>query len=121
LYIVNLVFIFFDLQIHSILQLKNKSRKTKNASKITTNKEEVKKTKEIKVKTKKTRVKAKIIETSTRANARANARATIVVATTTTNKKRLLKSRKQFACTYVSFVFKTTLILLNCLLLFNNL
>jgi len=105
----------------SILQLKNKLKKTKNVNKITTNKRKIKKTKKIEMKTKETKIKAKIIKTSIEANAKTNAIATTTITTTTTNKKRLLKLYKQFACIYISFVLKTTSILLSCLLLFNNL
>jgi len=87
LYIVNYFFIFFNLQIYSILQLKNKFKKTKNTNKITTNKREVKKTKKVKIKT-------KITKANTKINAKANATKIATIATTTINKKRLLKLRK---------------------------
>ncbi len=106
----------------SILQLENKLRKTKSANKIITSKKEIKKTKEIKVKAKKTKIEAKIIKRNTRANTRANATTTtITTIITTTNRKYLLKLRKQFVCIYINFVFKTMSLLLSYLLLFNNL
>ena len=121
LYIVSFVSIFFDLQIYSILQLKNKSRKTKDANKTTTNRKEVEKAKKIEVKTRETKIEIKIIETSTEADAKTNAETIAITATTTVNKKYLLRLCRQFVCIYISFVFKTILILSSCLLLFNNL
>ena len=119
MYIVNFVFIFFNSQVRSISQSKSKSKRAKNANKIITNKKKVKRAKKIKVKaretkvkTRETKVKAKTTRKSTKVNAKANATTTTTIATTTTNKKRLLRLCKQFACTYISFVFKTTLILL---------
>jgi len=120
LYIVSFVSIFFNLQIYSILQSKSRLRRARNVGKITIDKKEVEKAREIEAKAREARVEARIIEKSIEANVRANA---IVVATTTTttiNKKRLLKLRKQFVCIYISLIFKTTLILLSYLLLFNN-
>jgi len=65
-----------------------------------------------------TKVKAR----RTRVDAKANAKATTTTTTTTTiNRKQLSKLRKQFVCTHVNLVFKIMLILLGCLLLFNNL
>jgi len=102
------------------LQLKNKSKKAKDTNKITTNKKKVKRAKKIKIKTKKTKIETKITKTNTKVDIRANT--TIAIATTITiNKKRLLRLYKQFVYIYISFVFKIALILLNCLLLFNNL
>jgi len=105
---------------HFILRFRKKSRKATNASKTIINKREAKnnarKAKETKVETKRTKI-------DTRANAKANAKiiaTTTTITTTTTNRKQLLKLREQFACTHVSLVLKTTSILLNCLLLFNN-
>ncbi len=105
----------------SILRLKSKSKKAKSANKITTNKRETKKAKKAKIKARKIKIKAKTIETNIKANAKANAKATTTIATITIDKKCLLKLRKQFVCIYINFIFKTTLILLSCLLLFNNL
>jgi len=98
------------------LRFKRRLRKATNASKITINKREArnnaKEAKEIKVKARRTKTSAK-----------ANARATTITTTTTIiiiNKKRSSKLCKQFACTYISFVLETTLMLLSYLLLFNN-
>jgi len=106
----------------SILRSKNKIRKTKSANKIITNKREVEKAKEIEVETRKTKVKAKITKKNIETNAKANATTTTITTTTiTTNKKYLLKLRKQFVYTHVSLALKIASILLNYLLLFNNL
>jgi len=121
LYIVSFVSIFLNLQIHSILQLKNKLRKAKSANKITTNKKKVKKTKKIKIEARKTRIEARTIERNIKANAKTNATTIATTTTTTTNRKYLLKLRKQFVCIYISFALKTISILLSYLLLFNNL
>ncbi len=120
LYIINFIFISFNLQIRSILQLKNKLKKAKNASKITTSKREIKKTKKIKIKAKKTKIKTKTIKRSTKVDAKANAKAIAIATTIITNQKRLLRLREQFVCTHVSFVLKIASMLLSCLLLFNN-
>jgi len=106
LYIVNLVFIFFNSQIRSILRFKRKLRKATSASKIIINKREAKDD-------------ARKTKANIEASAKANARATTT--TTTTNKKQLLKLRERFACTYVNLVLEIALILLSYLLLFNNL
>jgi len=120
LYIVNLVSIFFDLQMRFILRLQKESRKATNANKITINKREAKndakEAKETKVKTKKTK-------TNIKASARVDAKAITIATTTTiitTNKKQSSKLCKRFACTHVSLVFEIASILLNCLLLFDN-
>jgi len=95
-------------------------RKTTNANKIVIDKRQAKnnakETKETKVKIKRTKANIEI-------DARVDIRATttiVIVTTTITNKKRSLKLRKQFICTHVNLVLETTLILLSCLLLFNN-
>ena len=105
MYIISFVSIFFNLQIYSILQSKNKSRKTKNSNKIIINRKEIE-------------IETKIIETSIETNAKTNAKTAVAAATTTTNRKYLLRLRKQFVYIYVSFALKT---ILNYLLLFNNL
>jgi len=104
-----------------ILQFKRKSKRATNTSKIIIDKrkarDNAKEAREIKV-------KAKITKVNTKANARASARATTTIATITTiiaNKKQLSKLCERFACTHVSLVFEIVLILLSCLLLFNNL
>jgi len=109
LYIVSFVYIFFNLQIYSILQLKNKLKKAKTTNKITINKKETKKAKKIEIETKKTKIKIKITKT----NIIVNAKATTTIATTIVNKKYLLKLREQFVYIYISFAFKTTSILLS--------
>jgi len=109
------------LQIYSILQSENKSRKTKNTDKTTIDKREIKKAKKIEIETRKTKIETKITEKSTETNAKTNVTAATTAATTATDRKYLLKLRKQFVCTYISFVFKIVSILLSCLLLFNNL
>jgi len=121
LYIVSSVSIFFNLQIHSILQSENKLKKAENTDKIITNRKEVKKAKKIEIETRKTKIKIKTTEISTEADAKTNAKAAAAAATATTNRKCLLKLCKQFVYIYISFVYKTVLILLSCLLLFNNL
>jgi len=106
------------------LRSRKELKRATNASKIIINEKEArnntKERRKIKVKVRKTKA-------STKASAKANARATIIIVTTiittTTiiiDKKRLLKSHKQFACTYVNLVFEIVSILLNYLLLFNN-
>jgi len=100
-----------------ILRFKRELKRATNASKIIIDKREVKN--KVK-KTKKTKAKAKRTKTNTKVNVKTNARATTIITTTTTtttNKKRL---SEQFACTYINLVFKTTLMLLSYLLLFNN-
>ncbi len=82
------------MQIYSILQLKNKSRRAKNINKITTNKEEVKRTKKIKIKIKKTKIKTKIIEKSIKTDIKANIIVVITITTTIVNKKCLLRLHK---------------------------
>ena len=116
LYIVNLVFIFFNSQIRSILRFKRKLRKATSASKIIINKREAK---DDAREARETKVEAKKTKANIEASAKANARATTT--TTTTNKKQLLKLRERFACTYVNLVLEIALILLSYLLLFNNL
>jgi len=111
LYIVSLVSIFFGSQIYSILQLESKLRKAKSANKITIDRKEVKEARGI---------EARTTKKSTEVDAGADATIAAVAATTTTNKKRLLELREQFVCTHVSLVFKIALMLLSCLLLFNN-
>jgi len=105
----------------SILRFKKESKRTTNASKIIINKKEAKdNTKEAK----KSKIKIKKIRASTKASARANAKATTTIATIATiitNKKQLSKLYQQFACTHVSLVLETTLMLSSYLLLFNNL
>ena len=103
------------------MQSENKSRKAKNTDKITTNKKEIEKAREIEVEAKKTKIETKTTETSIKADAKTNAKTAATAATATANRKYLIKLRKQFVCTHVSLVYKTVLILLNCLLLFNNL
>jgi len=105
------------------LQSENKLKKTKNIDKITTSKREIEKAKEIEIEieTKETRIEAKTTKKSIEIDARANATTAVAAATTTANRKYLLKLYKQFVCIYISFVFKTVSILLSCLLLFNNL
>ena len=88
MYIISFISIFFNLQIYSILQLKNKLRKTKNIKKIIINKKKIKKTRKIEVKAKKTKIKTKIIETSIQANARIDA---IVAAAATTKQTHRIK------------------------------
>lgn len=111
LYIINFISISFDLQIYFILQSKRESRKTTNVNKITINKKETKdRARKIKAKAKEIKIETKIIKT----NIEVSAIATI-------DRKRLLKLRKQFVYIYVNLVLKTTLMLLNCLLLFDNL
>ncbi len=121
MYIVSSVSIFFNLQIYSILQSENRLRKTENADKIITDKKEVEKAKKIKIETRKTKVEIKITKTNTETDAKTNAKTAAAAATAIANRKCLLKLHKQFVCTYISFALKTVLILLNCLLLFNNL
>ena len=121
MYIVSFVSIFFNLQICFILQLENKSRKAKNANKITTNKKEVEKAKKIEIEIKETKVETKTTKIDIETNAKTSATIVAIITTTTTNRKRLLKLRKQFVCIYISLAFKIVLILLSCLLLFNNL
>ncbi len=121
MYIVSSISIFFDLQIYSILQSENRLRKTKDADKITIDRKEVKRAREIKVETKETEVKIRTTETSTETDAKTDAKTIVAAATITTDRKYLLKLRKQFVCIYISFVFKTVSILLSYLLLFNNL
>jgi len=106
-----------------ILRFKRKLKKATNANKIIINKREARDdAKEVR----ETKVEARKIEANTRANARVDAKVNeraITTTTTTTiiiNRKQLSRLRKQFACTYISFVLETTLILLSCLLLFNN-
>ncbi len=106
---------------HSILQLKNKLRKTKSADKTITSREEIEKAKEIKIKTKEIEIETKTTKTSTKTNAKTSAKTTIAAATTIINRKCLLKLREQFVCIYVSLALKIVSILLNYLLLFNNL
>jgi len=118
LYIVNFVSIFFNSQVHFILRLEKELRRATSASKITINK---RKTRDNAREARETKVETRKIETSTKTNAKVNTKATTTTTTTTTNKKQLSKLCKQFICTYVSFVFEITLILLSCLLLFNNL
>jgi len=103
------------------LQSKNKLRKTKNIDKITINKREIKEIKEIEIETKETKIKIKIIETSIEVDAKTNAIVVATIATIVIDEKYLLKLRKQSVCIYISFFFKIVLILLSCLLLFNNL
>jgi len=93
----------------SILRSRNKLRRAKSASKITISEREIKRTKRVKVKAKETKVKARetkvearTIEKSTKVDAKANATIATIATTTTTNKKRLLKSCEQFICTHVS-------------------
>ncbi len=121
MYIVSSVSIFFNLQIYSISQLKNRSRKTKSANKIIINRKEIEKAKEIKIKTRETKIETKTIEKSIETDARADTTTVAATATIITNRKRLLKLRKQFVCIYINFALKTVSILLSCLLLFNNL
>jgi len=108
LYIVNFVFIFFDLQVCFILRFKRKSKRATNASKIIIDEREAKNNAR---EAKRTKVDARVD---------AKATTTTTIATIATNKKQLLKLRKQFACTHISLVFEIASILLNCLLLFNN-
>ncbi len=89
-----------------ILPSKSKLRKARDASKIIINKRKIKKAKEIEVKAKETKIETKIIKESTKANAKANAIITITIATTTINKKGLLRSHEQFACTHVNFALQ---------------
>lgn len=116
LYIVSFISISFDLQIYFILQSKRESRKATNASKITINKKEVEdRARKIKAEARETKIETRIIEE----NIEASAIATIAIATI--DRKQLSKLRKQFVYIYVSLVLETTLMLLNCLLLFDNL
>lgn len=121
LYIVSFISISFDLQIYFILQSKRESRKATNASKITINKKEVEdRARKIKAEARETKIETRIIET----NIEAGAKATIIIATiaiATIDRKQLSKLRKQFVYIYVSLVLETTLMLLDCLLLFDNL
>ncbi len=78
----------------SILQLRNKLKKTKNINKIIISEKEIKKAKEIKIKTKETKIEAKTTKTNIEADAKTNAKAITTTATITTNKKHLLKLRK---------------------------
>ncbi len=105
----------------SISRLKSKSKRTKNVDKIITNKREIKKAKKIEVKARKTKIEIKVTKKSIEVDAKANATIVAIIATTTIDRKRLLKLYKQFVCTHVSLAFKIVLILLSCLLLFNNL
>ena len=75
----------------------------------------------LKTKTRKIKIKTKIIKANIKVNAKANIKATTIIAIIIINKKYLLKLRKQFLYIYINFALKTTLILLSCLLLFNNL
>jgi len=100
LYIVSLVSISFNSQIHFILQFKKESRDTKNKARD---------------------ARDEASEAKNKAKIEANARAIATTTIATTNRRRLLKSREQFVCTHVSFVLETTLILLSYLLLFDNL
>jgi len=102
-----------------ILRFRKKSRKTTNASKIIINKREAKNNAR---EARETKIEARKTKASTKASAKINAKATTIAITTTTtiDKKQLLKLRKRFACTYVNLVFEIILILLSCLLLFNN-
>jgi len=99
-----------------ILRLEKESRKVTSASKIIINKREaknnVRETKKTKIETKKTKINAKV-------DAKVATIATII-AITTIDKKRLLRLRKRFVCIYVSFVLEIVLMLLSCLLLFDN-
>jgi len=106
--------------VHFILRLKKKLRKATNISKIIISKREAR---DDAREARKTRVKTRRIKVDTKASAKASAKATTttITTTTTTNKKQLLKLYKQFACTHVSLVLEIALILLSCLLLFNNL
>jgi len=89
-----------------ILQSKRGLKKTTSASKIIIDRKDA---------------KDKASKTEEKAKARANARAATTTTTTTTDRKQLLKLHKQFVCIYISLVLETVLILLNCLLLFDNL
>jgi len=119
LYIVSLAFISFDSQVRFILRFKRKSRRATSASKTTINKREAKSNAR---EAKETKVEAKRTKVDTKANAKANARVTTIATTTTTttNKKQLSKLRRQFVYTYINLVLETILMLLSCLLLFNN-
>jgi len=76
------------------LQLKNKLRKIKNIDKIIISKIKIKKAKEIIFKTKKTEIKIKIIEINIEIDAKTSAKVTAIVATTTIDRKYLLKLYK---------------------------
>jgi len=100
-----------------ILRFRKELRKATSANKIIIDKKEIRdnarEAREIEVETRKTKASIEV-----------DARATTIATTTTitiTNKKRELKLRKQLVCTHVNFVLEITLILLSCLLLFNNL
>jgi len=104
------------------LRLEKELRRATSASKITINKTiNKRKTRDNAREARETKVETRKIETNTKTNAKANTKATTTITKTTTNKKQLSKLCKQFICTHVSFVFEITLILLSCLLLFNNL
>jgi len=92
-------------------------RKATNTNKIIIDKKEAKEVEDTKDKAREIEIKTKIIEVDTKVNAEIVT--TIVI--TTTYKKRLLKLREQFVYIYISLIFKTILILLSYLLLFNNL
>jgi len=104
-----------------ILRFKRRSKRATNANKIIINKRKVRdNTREAR----EIEVKARKIEANIEIDAKVDAKTTTTITTTittTTNKKQLLKLCEQFACTHVNFVFETILILLSCLLLFNNL
>ncbi len=76
------------------MQLKNKLRKIKNIDKIIISKIKIKKAKEIIFKTKKTEIKIKIIEINIEIDAKTSAKVTAIVATTTIDRKYLLKLYK---------------------------
>jgi len=122
LYIISLVSISFNSQIRFILRFEKESKKATNANKIIIDKREAKDNAR---EAKETKIKAKKIEANIKANAEIDAKAiAIAIATTTTtttiDRKRLLKLRKQFACTYVNLVLEIASMLSNYLLLFNN-
>jgi len=103
-----------------ILQSKKESKRATSASKITIDKREAR---DDAREAKKIKVEAKKTKANTRASARIDAKMTTIATTTTTtttNRKQSLRLHERFACTHVSFVLETTLILSSCLLLFNN-
>jgi len=104
--------------VRSILRFRKELKKATNASKIIINEKEAK---DDAREARETKTKARRTKTNTKANAKATIIATTTTTTTTTiNKKQLSKSRKQFICTHVNLVLEIALILLSCLLLFNN-
>jgi len=103
--------------VRSILRFRKELKKATNASKIIINEKEAK---DDAREARETKTKARRTKTNTKANAKATIIVTTTTTTTTINKKQLLKLRKQFICTHVNLVLEIALILLSCLLLFNN-